>query len=63
MINSDPDLVYILDLYNHREIYGLATIGLLVEAKFKFEEIFSIIDVEKLLKKRRKGNPPILRDA
>ncbi|KAI6175956.1 hypothetical protein M3Y97_00746800 [Aphelenchoides bicaudatus] len=52
----DSDLCYYLDLFTHRHIYGIDTIGLLVESQTG--EILSEQSVRRLINARRKACPP-----
>jgi hypothetical protein len=52
----DEDFCYYLDLFTHRHIYGIATVGLLIEAKTG--EVLTEQAVRRVINARRKTNPP-----
>jgi hypothetical protein len=52
----DEDFCFYLDLFTHRHIYGIATVGLLIEAKTG--EVLSEKSVKRIISARRKTNPP-----
>jgi hypothetical protein len=52
----DDEFCYYLDLFTHRYIYGIDTIGLLIESRTG--EILSEQSVRRVINARRKIRPP-----